>query len=79
MHYYFIEFIYIHDYMGLGYVGAACCTILRYFPLINVFNVLIIILKFSIKKKHKKTVFINANPVHCLHGHSGLDWTQQTC
>ena len=24
-----IEFIYIHDYMGPGYVGAACCTILR--------------------------------------------------
>ena len=24
-----IDFIYIHDYMGPGYVGAACCTILR--------------------------------------------------
>ena len=47
-----IEFIYIHDYMGPGYVDAACCTILRslnYFRWINVFNILIIIVKFSIK------------------------------
>ena len=29
IHYNLIEFIYIHDYMGPGYVGAACCTILR--------------------------------------------------
>ena len=32
IHYYLIELIYIHDYMGPGpsYVNAACCTILRY-------------------------------------------------
>ena len=29
IHYYLIEFIYSHDYVGPGYVGAACCTILR--------------------------------------------------
>ena len=29
IHYNMIDFIYIHDYMGPGYVGAACCTILR--------------------------------------------------
>ena len=29
IHYNLIEFIYIHDYMGSGYVSAACCTILR--------------------------------------------------
>ena len=29
IHYNLIEFIYIHDNMGPGYVGAACCTILR--------------------------------------------------
>ena len=48
---YFVGFIYIHDYMGPGYVGAACCTILcslNYFRLTNVFNILIIILQFSI-------------------------------
>ena len=26
---YLIEFIYIHDNMRPGYVGAACCTIFR--------------------------------------------------
>ena len=29
IHYNLIDFIYIHDYMGPGYFGAACCTILR--------------------------------------------------
>ena len=44
MHYYLIQLVYIHDYMGPGYVDAASFWWpLNYFRLNNVFNVLTII------------------------------------
>ena len=58
-----VTWIVSHDYMGPGYGTRLCwCSLLHnssfwwplnYFQLINVFNILIIILKFSIKKIKK--------------------------